>query len=58
MLRVIQRRLTELEARSGLSSSLFDLDNKDLHMDQVVSASIKSVKTIASGEWMIKKVRQ
>ena len=56
--RTLHRRLTELEAacRSRSSSvggdtdggtSLFELDNKD--MDRVLSASIKSVKTIASG---------
>ena len=70
MSRKLNHRLTELEEacrrrsssladRSGVSSSssqsLFDLDNTDIQIERVLSASIKSVKTMALGKniWVV-----
>ena len=53
--RALTRKLSELEAacrrrrRSLGEKSLFEMDSTDLNIEQVLSASIKSVKTIASG---------
>ena len=53
--RTLSKKLSELEAacrrrrRSLGQSSLFELEETEHHIEQVLSASIKSVKTIASG---------
>ena len=53
--RTLTRKISELEAacrrrrRSLGERSLFEIDSTDLNIEQVLSASIKSVKTIATG---------